>query len=215
MKNFTTALTTALTTRNAIAPSKDIQLAINNAKRFEKALDSLFGKKAFHAIAEKLIKRCEIAIKSQSANDFIAVKVLVKIVSTSVAISQNNTATIDPYTLTIVKNLVELQTVNNKSALVSLSRAIIYTDNDQQQALKARYNCSAGTASTQASSTRMMLEALDICEVQKAKKGDVISFKDNDRARALASLFANVEAVENADENAEEDENAAETNDAE
>ena len=62
MKNFTTALTTALTARNAVAPSKDIQLALNNAKRFEKALDGLFGKKAFHAIAEKLIKRCIDAV---------------------------------------------------------------------------------------------------------------------------------------------------------
>ena len=196
MKNFTAALTTVLTARNNVAPSKDIQLALNNAKRFEKALDGLFTKKAFHAIAEKLIARCEIANKAQSANDFIAVKVLVKIVSTSVAIAQKNTSVLDPYSKVIIQNLIALQSVSNKSALVSLSRSIEYTDEDQQVALKARYNCSAGTASTQASSTRMMLEALDICDVQKGKKGDVISFKDNDRARSLIALFADVEPVE-------------------
>lgn len=196
MKNFTTALTTVLTDRNAVAHSKDIQLALNNAKRFEKALDGLFTKKAFHAIAEKLLKRVEIANKANNANDFIAVKVLVKIVSASVAIAQKNTSVLDPYSETILRNLVALQQVNNKTALVSLSKAITYTDEDQQVALKARYNCSAGTASTQASSTRMMLEALDICEVQKAKKGDVISFKDNDRAKLMVSLFAEVEPVE-------------------
>lgn len=206
MKNFTTALTTALTARNAVAPSKDIQLALNNAKRFEKALDGLFGKKAFHAIAEKLIKRVEIANKAQNANDFIAVKVLVKIVATSVAISQKNTSTLDPYSETIIKNLIALQQINNKTALVSLSRSIEYTDEDQQVALKARYNCSAGTASTQASSTRMMLEALDICEVQKAKKGDVISFKDNDRAKMLVALFADVENIDESEETTEESE---------
>ncbi len=130
---------------------------------------------------------------------------LVKIVSTSVAIAQKNTSTLDPYSETIIKNLISLQSVNNKTALVSLSRSIEFTDEDQQQALKARYNCSAGTASTQASSTRMMLEALDICEVQKAKKGDVISFKDNDRARSLIALFAE---VENIDESEEVEENA-------
>ena len=196
MKNFTTALTTALTNRNAVAPSKDIQLALNNAKRFEKALDSLFGKAAFDKIAKKLIARCEIAEKAGNANDFIAVKVLVKIVSASVAIAQKNTSVLDPYSETILRNLVTLQTVNNKTALVSLSRSIEYTEADQQQAIKTRYNCSAGTASTQASSTRMMLEALDICDVQKGKKGDVISFKENDRARLMVSLFADVEPVE-------------------
>lgn len=209
MKNFTTAFTTALTNRNAVAPSKDIQLALNNAKRFEKALDGLFGKKAFHAIAEKLIKRVEIANKAQNANDFIAVKVLVKIVSASVAIAQKNTSVLDPYSETILRNLVTLQTVNNKTALVSLSRSIEYTEADQQQAIKTRYNCSAGTASTQASSTRMMLEALDICDVQKGKKGDVISFKDNDRARLMVSLFADVEPVEDTEAHDEtETENA-------
>lgn len=209
MKNFTTALTTALTNRNAVAPSKDIQLALNNAKRFEKALDSLFGKAAFDKIAKKLIARCEIAEKAGNANDFIAVKVLVKIVSASVAIAQKNTSVLDPYSETILRNLVTLQTVNNKTALVSLSRSIEYTEADQQQAIKTRYNCSAGTASTQASSTRMMLEALDICEVQKGKKGDVISFKENDRARLMVSLFADVEPVEDTEAHDEtESENA-------
>lgn len=209
MKNFTTALTTALTNRNAVAPSKDIQLALNNAKRFEKALDSLFGKAAFDKIAKKLIARCEIAEKAGNANDFIAVKVLVKIVSASVAIAQKNTSVLDPYSETILRNLVTLQTVNNKTALVSLSRSIEYTEADQQQAIKTRYNCSAGTASTQASSTRMMLEALDICDAQKGKKGDVISFKENDRARLMVSLFADVEPVEDTEAHDEtESENA-------
>lgn len=209
MKNFTTALTTALTNRNTVAPSKDIQLALNNAKRFEKALDSLFGKAAFDKIAKKLIARCEIAEKAGNANDFIAVKVLVKIVSASVAIAQKNTSVLDPYSETILRNLVTLQTVNNKTALVSLSRSIEYTEADQQQAIKTRYNCSAGTASTQASSTRMMLEALDICDVQKGKKGDVISFKENDRARLMVSLFAEVEPVEDTEAHDEtETENA-------
>ena len=196
MKDFTAAFTTALTARNEIAFSKDTQLAISNAKRFEKALNALFGKKAFHSVAEKLIARCEIAEKAGNTDSYVAVKVLVKIVSTSVAISQKNTSMLDPYSETIIKNLIALQQVNNKTALVSLSRSIEYTEADQKQAIKARYNCSANTASTQASSTRMMLEALDICDVQKGKKGDVISFKDNDRAKMLVALFAGVEPVE-------------------
>lgn len=206
MKNFTTAFVTALTTRNEIAPSKDTQIAISNAKRFENALDGLFGKKAFHAIAAKLISRVEIAEKKDNAQEFIAVKVLVKIVNTAVAISQKNTAQLDPYSLHIIENLISLQAVSNKSALVCLSRSITFTEEDQAVKLVSKYNCSAGTASTQASSTRMMLQALDICEVQKAKRGDVISFKENERAHALASLFVNVEEAETEEEEATETE---------
>lgn len=210
MKNFTTVFTTALTARNEVAPSKDIQIAINNAKRFEKALDGLFTKKAFDQIAKKLIKRVSIAQKSESANDFIAVKVLVKIVSASVAIAQKNSDVLDPYSRTILQNLVNLQVVNNKDALVCLSKAIQYTDEEQQKHLKYRYQCSAGTASTQASSTRMMLEALDICDVLKAKRGDVISFKDNDRAAMVINMFSDAglsidnDEVEETEETTEE-----------
>lgn len=196
MKNFTESFVTALTARNAVAPSKDIQLAINNANRFTKALDGLFAKKTFAVIADRLIARAAIANKAQDAQSFIAVKVLVKIVGASVAIAQKNTSTLDPYSETILRNLIALQSIGNKTALMSLSKSIQYTDEDQQVALKARYNCSAGTASTQASSTRMMLDALEICEVMKGKKGDVIMFKDNARARSLASLFADVEVNE-------------------
>lgn len=194
MKNFTTVFTTALTARNEVAPSKDIQIAINNAKRFEKALDGLFTKKAFDVIAKKLIKRVSIAQKSESANEFIAVKVLVKIVSASVAIAQSNPDVLDPYSKVILQNLVKLQNVNNKDVLVCLSKAVSYTEEDQQKHLKFRYNCSVGTASTQASSTRMMLEALEICDVQKAKRGDVISFKENDRAVMVINMFSDGEA---------------------
>ena len=59
----------------------------------------------------------------------------------------------------------------------------------------------------------MMLEALDICKVQKAKKGDVISFKDNDRARSLISLFADVEQVEDTEAH-DESEESEETTEA-
>ncbi len=202
MKNFAETLTTALIARNEVAPSKDTQLAINNAKRFATALDGLFTKKAFHAIADKLITRCAIAQKNaENSNDFIAVKVLVKVVSASVAIAQKNKDMLDPYSRNIIENMIALQTINNKDALVTLSKSISYTETEQSKNLQARYNCSAGTASTQASSTRMMLQALDVCEIVKGKRGDEMTFKDNERAKQVIAMFgAKVEAEEEANE---------------
>ena len=189
MKNFTTAFTTALIARNAVAPSKDIITAINNAKRYEKALDDVFASTAFTPVAANLLKRVAIADRNQDRDGFIAVKVLVKIVSTCVAIAQKNNALIDPYSDTIIKNLIGLQQINNRDCLVSLSRSQSYSEQDATKALISRYNCSAGTASTQMSSTRMTLEVLDICEIIKRKQNDAIQFKDNDRATAMKRVY--------------------------
>lgn len=189
MKNFTSAFTAALTARNAAAPSKDIVTAINNAKRFETALDSVFASKEFAPIAANVLKRIAIADRNTDRDAFVAVKVLVKIVSTVAAIAQKNDSMIDPYTGTIVKNLIGLQAVNNRDCLVALSRSQSYSENDLTKNLISRYNCSAGTASTQMSSTRMMLEVLDICEVIKRKQNDTIALKDNDRATAIIRVY--------------------------
>lgn len=189
MKNFTEAFVNALKARNEIAPSKDITAAINNATRFSAALDQLFSAKAFHLIADKLIKRCEIAHKNTNSNDFIAVKVLVKIVGAAVAMSQRNTSTLDPYSKVIIENLCELNSMSTKDNLVSLSKSVSYSELDQAKHIVKHYNCSPSTASTQASSTRMMLEALNVCDVIKAKRNDEIAFKDNECAVYMRALF--------------------------
>lgn len=189
MKNFTTAFVATLTNRNAVAPSKDIVTAANNAKRYERALDSVMSSPAFAGVAEKILARVAIANRNENRDDFIAVKVLVKIVSTIAAIGQKNHALLDPYSNTILKNLIGLQKVNNKDCLVSLSRGYEYSEQDTISHLISRYSCSAGTASTQMSSTRMTLEALDICEIIKRKQQDVIAFKDNARSYELKRIY--------------------------
>ncbi|UUZ75491.1 hypothetical protein LP414_27635 [Polaromonas sp. P1(28)-13] len=87
--------------------------------------------------------------------------------------------------------------MSNKSALVCLSRSIAYDELDQVATLTARYNCSAGTAGTQASSTRMGLKYLQVCEVSKGKQGDVMTLSDNERAKTFVSLFSQA-AIEDA-----------------
>jgi hypothetical protein len=189
MKNFTENFVSTLNARNAEQTSKDTVLAINNATKNTVALDAVFTQKHFHTIASKLLECAKVADKKQDKEKFIAVKVLVKIVSACASIGKNMKSELDPYSQTILENLIELQGITNKDALVCLSRSVEYDEFEQQAHLVKRYNCSANTAGTQASSTRMMLKALDVCNVEKGKKGDVISFKDNERARALIALF--------------------------
>lgn len=189
MKNFAQALITTLTERNEVAPSADLVTSINNAKSHQRALDALFGSVAFNGIAKKLLTSLSITDAKQNREDFVAVKVAVKIINTANGLAKGEKALLDPYSRTIIENLIKLQSVTNKSALVSLSHAIVFTDDDQKQKLTNKYNCSAGTAGTQASSTRMMLRSLDICEVLKSKRGDTLTLKDNERARMLVELF--------------------------
>jgi hypothetical protein len=189
MKNFAQALITTLTDRNAVAPSADLVTSINNAKSHARALDALFGSVAFAPVAKKLLNSLAITDAKQDRENFVAVKVAVKIINTANGLAKGEKALLDPYSRTIIENLIKLQSVTNKSALVSLSNAIVFTDDDQKQKLTNKYNCSAGTAGTQASSTRMMLRSLDICEVLKSKRGDTLTLKDNARAAQLVELF--------------------------
>lgn len=193
MKNFAQALTTVLEARNAAKPSNDLVTAINNAKSHARPLDQLFGQKAFAPIAKRLLESLSIVSPEGKRDEFVAVKVAVKIINTANGLAKGEKGLLDPYSKTIIENLVSLhandQGVSNKSALVALSTSITYTEDDQKQKLTSKYGCSAGTAGTQASSTRMMLRSLDICEVLKSKRGDTLTLKDNERAQMLVALF--------------------------
>ncbi|MDY7537586.1 hypothetical protein RGU72_04875 [Undibacterium sp. 5I1] len=187
-QTFTTRFVEVLQARNAEQYSKDTDLAINAVKG-SKAVDLAMSKPEFKEVASNLLKNARIASNKQDKSNFIAVKVLVKIAHCLNAIGQNMKSTLDPYSRTIAENLIALNGISNKSCLVSLSRSVEYSELEQQSALVKRYNCSANTAGTQASSTRMMLHYLDIANVQKSKNGDVITLKENDRATTFAALF--------------------------
>lgn len=192
MKNFSNALIDTLTARASAAPSNDLTTSINNAKTHAKALDTLFGQKEFAPVAKKLLSSLAIVSASDNRDEFIAVKVVVKIVNTARALATNQVrGVIDPYTQNILENLANLRDegLHNKSCMVGLSKSIEWVEEDQKQKLKARYGCSVGTAGTQTSSTRMMLRALDVCEVLKGKRGDTIMIKNNERSEMLFNLI--------------------------
>lgn len=132
----------------------------------------------------------DLAVTEKSDSRFIGLKVITKIRQAINALANDRKSFFDGYTNSILSNLARLQEMSNKSALVSLSKAIEYTETDQISDIKRMIDCTPSTASTQASSSRMMLRALGVCNVQKRKNGDVISFAENDTANAVRVMFA-------------------------
>jgi hypothetical protein len=167
--------------------SKDIDLTVSAIKKGERALNMLAARPEWSDVCESLVKRASVADKGNSG--FVAVKAWVKIIHAMTGISAGIKGYFDPYSRTIIANLAAGVNLTNKGALVSLSKSIEFTALDTEQALKARYNCGASTATTQASSTRMMLQALGLYAVQKGKVGDVITPLENARTAALVAMF--------------------------
>jgi hypothetical protein len=130
-----------------------------------------------------------VAITDKSNAEFIGLKVITKVRQAINALANDRKTFFDGYTVSILSNLARLQEISNKSALVSLSKAIEYTESDQISDIKRLIDCTPSTASTQASSSRMMLRALGVCHVVKRKNGDVISFAENETANAVRVMF--------------------------
>lgn len=131
-----------------------------------------------------------IAVSDKSSSDFIAVYALQKIRKMVYSLANNTRSYIDGYSNSILSNMVSLQTeITNKSALVSLSKGIEYTETDKVQSIKRLISVAVSTASTQASSTRQMLRVLNIANVTKRKNADEFTFNDSDIARAVIAYY--------------------------
>lgn len=129
-------------------------------------------------------------LKTESRADYLAVYALQKVRKTLIALSTNSKSAIDGYSNAILFNLSVLQQLTTKESRMVMSNAIEYSELEQVNAIKRTMNCNESTASTQASSTRMMLKALDIANVIKKNKNDVISFKDNKASQAIIAFYA-------------------------
>lgn len=132
----------------------------------------------------------KISICEKSNSDFIAVYALQKIRKMLYALANNTKSFIDGYSNSIIFNMVRLQELDNKSALVALSRAVEYTELDKVRDIKRQISVAVSTASTQASSTRQMLRVLNIATVTKRKTGDEFTFQDNATAKQVIAFYA-------------------------
>lgn len=132
----------------------------------------------------------DLAITDKTDSRFIGLKVITKVRQAINALANDRKSFFDGYTVSILSNLTRLQEISNKSALVALSRSIEYSETDQVSDIRRLLDCSPSTASTQASSSRMMLRALGVCNVTKRKNGDVITYTESATADAIKVMFA-------------------------
>lgn len=131
----------------------------------------------------------DLAVTEKQDNRFIGLKVITKVRQAINALANDRKSFFDGYTNSILANLTRLQELSNKSALVSLSRSVEYLETEQVADIRKLIDCSPSTASTQASSSRMMLRALGVANVTKRKNGDTITMQDNDTARAIVAMY--------------------------
>lgn len=185
---YSATLLAGIVARMGEQSSKDLDTAISNARKGARSIDALYAMPAWSGVLDTLA--CSVKVADKRSPSFIAVKALVKIVGACVGIASGVRGEFDPYSRTILANLVTLAGISNKSALVALSRSVVYDELEAQQALTRHYNCSASTASTQASSTRMMLMHLGICAVVKGKRADMTSTSDDARCVQTLAMFA-------------------------
>ena len=131
----------------------------------------------------------DLAVTDKSDSRFIGLKVITKIRQALYALANNRKSFFDGYTNSILSNLVRLQELTNKGALQSLSKSIEYDELNQVSDIRRVIDCSPSTASTQASSSRMMLRALGLANVQKRKNGDVLTMNESSGSRAVVALY--------------------------
>lgn len=179
-------------TRKADAEKcKTIDADINAFKdvSFSRQIDKCIEKGLFTTEQMQTLST-DLAVTQESDNRFIGLKVIKKIRDAIEALALDQKSDFDKYTNSILYNLCKNQELSNKSALVSLSKSIEYTQDEQEAHIVKLINCAPSTASTQASSSRMMMRALGLANVTKRKNKDVITPADTPAAHAMRTMYA-------------------------
>ena len=183
-----TAILTAIQSRIDNAPNDNQRDKLSAEYRFfadangAVILDKIASLVDVKALADK------ISICEKSNSDFVAVYALQKIRKMVYALANNAKSFIDGYSNSIIFNMVRLQELDNKSALVALSKSVEYSELDKVRDIKRQISVAVSTASTQASSTRQMLRVLNIATVTKCKNGDEFTFEDNATAKQVIAF---------------------------
>lgn len=179
-----------LKARNAAQFSKDNDITLSFMFKNEKTIKAGMVKCANCSFSQYVENAANADAKIHGQDKFVAVKVNVKIVRMLDAIGRGSVLPLDEYSQTIVANALHNSgKLLSKSALVCLSSNIEYDELDAQDVLKNRMRKAATTAGTQRSSTRMMLDILELAQIKKGKKGDDIILTDKGR-ELMQGIFA-------------------------
>lgn len=189
---FSARFVAVLTARNAEQFSKDTVSAINLVERCAESLNVTAKNPAFREVTRAMLKHSRIATAQQDKHNYIAVKVLIKLISTLYAMQHGHIDQLDNYTRIIGANLCKLNDMTNKSNYVCLSKSVVYDELDRVQALSTRAGgkgYTVGTASSQAGQVRQVLRILGIADTVKGKRDDTMILLNNDRAAMFAALY--------------------------
>lgn len=181
---------------------ESVQVRIDNApsanfaKNMLAELNALSGRNALIAI-EKCVElevdfeslATAYAIADDKAHDYVAIYAAQKIRKSLFALATGMTSVFDGYTRSIMQNLVSLHSLSNRGSQRALSRAIVFDEAMQTEAVRAYKDCAPSTASTQASSTRQAMRFLNVCNVAKSKKDDAMTFTESKAAQKLQAMF--------------------------
>lgn len=137
----------------------------------------------------KLANKVRI-LKHENKNEYLAIYALQKVRKTMYAVANNVKRFVDSYTNAVLTNLMNLQELNTKDARMSMCKAIEYNELEEVKNIVRTMNCNESTASTQVSSTRMMLDALSIAVVHKGAKNDTIVFNDSAATKVITTFYA-------------------------
>lgn len=188
--DFQALILSALQTRIDNAPNENQRDNIMTEHKFFADANGAIILNKVSALVDLSALARKISICEKSHADFVAVYALQKVRKMLYALANGARSFVDGYSNSILTNMVQLQELTNKSALVALSKSVEYTETDKVQAIKRTINVAVSTASTQASSTRQMLRLLDVANVTKRKNGDEFTFNDTDTARAIIAFYA-------------------------
>lgn len=134
---------------------------------------------------------------------FLAVKAITKCRQFMTAVAQGNSRLLDGYTDSIMKNLLKHKTLTVFECLQCLSTKVINdgTDTmriDENKKITAYKNSGASTATTQSSSSRMMLQMFKVCDTVKGQKDASLTFTDAKNAQLMLDLYKLDADIDNA-----------------
>lgn len=133
---------------------------------------------------KELINKIKITDKSDA--NFIALKVITKYRQAVQAIAQKNFNLFDGYTQAILHNLVKYGNLTISECYACLTKNL--PQPTASKTLERKKVTSLSTATTQACSTRMLLSHLNICNIDKNKSDDKMTFTNTDLAKIVKQL---------------------------
>jgi hypothetical protein len=137
---------------------------------------------------ENLASAC--AITDAKNSDYVALKVITKIISTIDALATKQRDRLNNYVNAVFLNIAKNQTLTTKSGLVALSKQVTYSETEQVQSIARVLSVAPSTASTQLSQIRQLVRLMNIGHAVKNKKGDAVSFNETPQACAIVAFYA-------------------------